>query len=94
MNENELFREIIRSGLITLSPQKVNITMLEREMAFIESRHLESYFNVAHTIIASLKWDNDIIVGPGRGQVLCVLGNGHYLCKSGFTWLRTSSYVV
>ena len=70
MNENELFREIIRSGLITLSPQKVNITMLEREMAFIESRHLESYFNVAHTIIASLKWDNDIIVGPGRGWMI------------------------
>ena len=87
MNENELFREIVRSGILTLSPQRVNMTMLEREMAFIESRHLESYFNVAHKIIARLKWDNEFMVGPGRGWMI-----RSYVCWAmGITFINPES---
>ena len=75
MNESELLRELVRTGLLIKTPQRINMTMLEREIVSIENRHLESYFIVAHKLIEAIKRSGDVTVGPGRGWMI-----GSYVC--------------
>ena len=47
MDENQLFRDFVWSGIVYRKHTKIDKNILEREVVFIENRHLESYFNVA-----------------------------------------------
>ena len=55
MNENEILREYLKSGLKSRWPIGISKNMLERELVCIENRHLASYLNVAHELIDELK---------------------------------------
>ena len=70
MNENELLREHLKYGLKSRWPIGISKNMLERELVFIENRHLESYFNIAHELIDGLKRGDEILLSPGRGWMI------------------------
>ena len=70
MNENELLREYLKSGLKSRWPKAIGKNMLERELVCIENRHLASYFNVAHELIDELKRGNELLLSPGRGWMI------------------------
>ena len=70
MNESELLREYLKSGLKSSWPNAISKNMLERELVFIENRHLESYFNVAHELIDGLKRGNEVLLSPGHGWMI------------------------
>lgn len=39
--------------------------ILESELAFIEARHMEEYFLIAHRLFSELKKNQSIRIGPG-----------------------------
>lgn len=70
MNDNELLREYLKSGLKSRWPKAIGKNMLERELVCIENRHLASYFNVAHELIDELKKGNEVLLSPGHGWMI------------------------
>ncbi len=44
--------------------------MIYKELNFIENRHLEDYFLVAHRLVTELKRDGDVVMGPGWGRMI------------------------
>ena len=62
MNDNELLKDYLKSGLKSRWPNAISKNMLERELVCIENRHLESYFNVAHELIDELKKGNEVLL--------------------------------
>ena len=50
--------------------REVDAMTIYKELNFIERHHLENYFLVAHKLVAELKKDSNVIIGPGWGRMI------------------------
>ena len=62
----EQLRELVAKGK---EHREVNPMIVYKELTFIEKRHMEDYFLVAHELVSELKREN-IIIGPGWGRMI------------------------
>lgn len=74
----EQLRELVAKGK---EHGEVSAMTIYKELTFIEKRHLEEYFLVAHQLVSNLKRDKDIIIGPGWGRMI----NSHVCYSLGIT---------
>ena len=44
--------------------REVDVMIIHKELNFIERRQLENYFLVAHKLVAKVKRDGNVIIGP------------------------------
>ena len=49
---------------------EVDAMIIYKELNFIEHRHLEDYFLVAHQLVSELKREKNIIIGPGWDKMI------------------------
>ena len=50
--------------------REVDAMIIHKELNFIERRHLEDYFLVAHKLVTELKRESNVIIGPGWGWMI------------------------
>jgi len=82
----EQLREIVTNSVNTNDHHCVKRMILENELTFIENRHMEDYFLVAHKLISELNKNDDVMIGPGWDWMI-----GSHVCRSlGITNLNPS----
>ena len=70
MSSREQLRKLVSDGVELVMHRGVRKMVLEQELTFIEQRHLEDYFIVAHRLIPSLRNNSNYLVGPGRNWTI------------------------
>lgn len=63
-------RKLVKKGVTTEIGYRVSKMILHNELTFIENRHLEDYFLVAHRLMSELKKNKEVIIGPGWGGMI------------------------
>lgn len=63
-------RKLVEKGISDETGHRVKKMTIHNELTYIESRHLEDYFIVAHKLMKKLKTTEDILIGPGRGRMI------------------------
>ncbi len=73
----EQLREIVTNSVNTNEHHCVKRMILENELTFIENRHMEDYFLVAHRLMSELNKNGDVLIGPGWDWMI-----GSHVCRS------------
>ena len=63
-------RKLVKKESTTEKGYRISKMILHNELTFIENRHLEDYFLVAHRYVSELKKNKEIIIGPGWGGMI------------------------
>lgn len=63
-------RKLVEKGISNETGHRVKKMTVHNELTYIENRHLEDYFIVAHKLMTQLKTSEDILIGPGRGRMI------------------------
>jgi hypothetical protein len=63
-------RKLVEKGISNETGHRVKKMTVHNELTYIENRHLENYFIVAHKLMKQLKTSEDILIGPGRGRMI------------------------
>lgn len=61
-------RKLVEKGVSNRTGHCVKKMTIHNELTYIENRHLEDYFIVAHKLMTKLKSTEDILIGPGKRQ--------------------------
>ena len=69
---------------------EVDAMIIHKELNFIERRQLENYFLVAYKLMAELKRDSNVIIGPGWGRMI----SSHICYSLGITNIKPLSVDV
>lgn len=62
--------ETVMAGKPKIENHGVTNRILENELTFIENRHLEEYFLIAHELVSELKKNRSFLIGPGWDWML------------------------
>ena len=62
--------ETVMAGKPKIENHGVTNRILENELTFIENRHLEEYFLMAHELVSELKKNRSFLIGPGWDWML------------------------
>lgn len=68
-------RKLVKKVVTIELGYRVSKMILHNELTFIENRHLEDYFLVAHRLLSELKKNKEVIIGPGWGRMI-----SSYIC--------------
>lgn len=68
--KTEQLRETVMAGKPKIENHGVTNRILENELTFIENRHLEEYFLMAHELVSELKKNRSFLIGPGWDWML------------------------
>ena len=63
-------RKLVEKGISNETGHRVKKMTVHNELTYIENRHLENYFIVAHKLMKQIKTSEDILIGPGRGRMI------------------------
>lgn len=63
-------RKLVKKEVTIEKGYRISKMILHNELTFIENRHLEDYFLVAHRFVSELKNNKEIIIGPGWGRMI------------------------
>ena len=62
--------ETVMAGKSKIENHGVTNRILENELTFIENRHMEEYFLMAHELVSELKKNRSFLIGPGWDWML------------------------
>lgn len=63
-------RKLVKKGASNEMVYRISKFILHNELTFIEDRHLEDYFLVAHRLVSELKDNKEVLLGPGWGGMI------------------------
>ena len=63
-------RKLVKKEVTTEIGYRISKMILHNELTFIENRHLEDYFLVAHRLVSELKKNKEVVIGPGWGGMI------------------------
>ena len=69
-SKKQQLRKLVEKGISKKTGHCIKRMTIHNELTYIENRHLEDYFIVAHKLMTQLKANEDIKVGPGRGRMI------------------------
>ena len=88
----EQLKEIAKDEIKKLehSSRKLSKRIVVTELTFIEARHMEDYFLVAHQLMTALKKCENILIGPGWDWMI----SSHICCALGITCLNPRDHFL
>ena len=85
----EQLRETVMAGKPKIENHGVTNRILENELTFIENRHLEEYFLMAHELVSELKKNRSFLIGPGWDWML-----SSHVCRTlGLTNINPDDFI-
>lgn len=69
-SKKQQLRKLVEKGISNKTGHCIKKMTVYNELTYIENRHLEDYFMIAHKLMTQLKTTEDILIGPGRGRMI------------------------
>ena len=88
----EQLKEVVKDEIKRIENPSLKLSkrIVVNELTFIEARHMEDYFLVAHQLMTGLKKCENILIGPGWDWMI-----SSHICRAlGITYLNPKDHLL